>query len=764
MISIAVATSTATVIAPESFAQTFNQYQQNTNAPADDSNFTAILAFPYNTIEKNEDMIKKMNADMITFGPRLYPPNAWQDSNDTKKPDVYPKELVDALGTDQLYYFAGDVEWENNSNGRKIETSQGTWYAIQCAGKWVVNRKGGNKYMNAAQAANNVGADFYLGMPIPQRWEKESWLIDGSYRDVMRAFNEEYVKNYRSVVDGYYQMGEITLNASDSWQPFFDNFQDQFDAIKKHDPDAIVINSPYIRSSKKNDKSKVINDSVEGYKKLLSMSQGLNFILAPQDGLGTDTTALEKDNSQNHTATTEDVFRALSEVNKDRLFSNAENMRIEYTTGERDPNTGELLNGQSTNTTVERVKDQVAAVKNDVSGFIAYMWNHMNTPMNKISGIETLLDGGFGGLKEIAYKADDRFTVSDAYDISYEKISIEKPQSKKLSPIMKEGNHPANKASRTLYSGGKWKVEDGYSWVTIDQLGNININPNDKIKAGSYSPKVSVTFNDGSEQVIPLSITIKEDENAPTTSTPKKSTPVTSKKSTPKKSTPATSKKSTPKKSTPATSKKSTTDKTTNISSSAVDNSNVETPISSTAEPVPSDIEEDTTENTATSSMTEFFDVDNIANDETTNNTTKENTDTQEISNNDKVSNDIENVTSENPFEDANDKEGSLSENDSNNEKDTTDNNVTIKEKSNDSQKNEPVSQVKNNISRHTGSPVSHNAPIVQTPQYHNTVGTSMGSAIPETQKPPIVDTGGSVEKSLMKKIVDSIQSLGKIF
>ena len=751
MISIAVATSTATVIAPESFAQTFNQYQQNTNAPADDSNFTAILAFPYNTIEKNEDMIKKMNADMITFGPRLYPPNAWQDSNDTKKPDVYPKELVDALGTDQLYYFAGDVEWENNSNGRKIETSQGTWYAIQCAGKWVVNRKGGNKYMNAAQAANNVGADFYLGMPIPQRWEKESWLIDGSYRDVMRAFNEEYVKNYRSVVDGYYQMGEITLNASDSWQPFFDNFQDQFDAIKKHDPDAIVINSPYIRSSKKNDKSKVINDSVEGYKKLLSMSQGLNFILAPQDGLGTDTTALEKDNSQNHTATTEDVFRALSEVNKDRLFSNAENMRIEYTTGERDPNTGELLNGQSTNTTVERVKDQVAAVKNDVSGFIAYMWNHMNTPMNKISGIETLLDGGFGGLKEIAYKADDRFTVSDAYDISYEKISIEKPQSKKLSPIMKEGNHPANKASRTLYSGGKWKVEDGYSWVTIDQLGNININPNDKIKAGSYSPKVSVTFNDGSEQVIPLSITIKEDENAPTTSTPKKSTPVTSKKSTPKKSTPATS-------------KKSTTDKTTNISSSAVDNSNVETPISSTAEPVPSDIEEDTTENTATSSMTEFFDVDNIANDETTNNTTKENTDTQEISNNDKVSNDIENVTSENPFEDANDKEGSLSENDSNNEKDTTDNNVTIKEKSNDSQKNEPVSQVKNNISRHTGSPVSHNAPIVQTPQYHNTVGTSMGSAIPETQKPPIVDTGGSVEKSLMKKIVDSIQSLGKIF
>ena len=751
MISIAVATSTATVIAPESFAQTFNQYQQNTNAPADDSNFTAILAFPYNTIEKNEDMIKKMNADMITFGPRLYPPNAWQDSNDTKKPDVYPKELVDALGTDQLYYFAGDVEWENNSNGRKIETSQGTWYAIQCAGKWVVNRKGGNKYMNAAQAANNVGADFYLGMPIPQRWEKESWLIDGSYRDVMRAFNEEYVKNYRSVVDGYYQMGEITLNASDSWQPFFDNFQDQFDAIKKHDPDAIVINSPYIRSSKKNDKSKVINDSVEGYKKLLSMSQGLNFILAPQDGLGTDTTALEKDNSQNHTATTEDVFRALSEVNKDRLFSNAENMRIEYTTGERDPNTGELLNGQSTNTTVERVKDQVAAVKNDVSGFIAYMWNHMNTPMNKISGIETLLDGGFGGLKEIAYKADDRFTVSDAYDISYEKISIEKPQSKKLSPIMKEGNHPANKASRTLYSGGKWKVEDGYSWVTIDQLGNININPNDKIKAGSYSPKVSVTFNDGSEQVIPLSITIKEDENAPTTSTPKKSTP-------------ATSKKSTPKKSTPATSKKSTTDKTTNISSSAVDNSNVETPISSTAEPVPSDIEEDTTENTATSSMTEFFDVDNIANDETTNNTTKENTDTQEISNNDKVSNDIENVTSENPFEDANDKEGSLSENDSNNEKDTTDNNVTIKEKSNDSQKNEPVSQVKNNISRHTGSPVSHNAPIVQTPQYHNTVGTSMGSAIPETQKPPIVDTGGSVEKSLMKKIVDSIQSLGKIF
>lgn len=775
MISIAIASSTATVIAPESFAQTFNQYQQNTNAPADDSNFTAIFAFPHNTVKKNEDMIKNMNADMITFGPRIYPPDAWQEG---KKPDVYPKELVDALGTDQLYYFAGDVEWENNDNGRTIETSQGTWYAIQCAGKWVVNKKSGNKYMNAALAANNVGADFYLGMPIPQRWEKQTWLIDGSYRDVMRAFNEEYVKNYRSVVDGYYQMGEITLNASDSWQPFFDNFQDQFDAIKKHDPNAIVINSPYIRSSKKNDKSKVINDSVEGYKKLLSMSKGLNFILAPQDGLGTDTTALEKDNSQYHTATTEDVFRALAQVNKDRLFSNAENMRVEYTTGERDPDTGELLHGQSTNTTVDRVKDQVAAIKNDVSGFIAYMWNHMNTPMNKISGIETLLDGGFGGLKEIAYKADDRFTVSDAYDISYEKISVEKPQSKKLSPVMKEGNHPANKASRTLYSGGKWKIEDGYPWVTIDQLGNVSIKPTNTIKAGTYSPKVNVTFNDGSEQVIPLSITVEEDKSTPNTSTTKTTpTSKTSTTSTTKtaqnslttsktsqNSSTKTSTTNTTKNTTPTTSKQSTPDKITNISSSAVDNSNVETPISSTTEPVSSDMKEYNTTNTATSSMTEFSTVDNVTNDETTSDTTKENSDTQEISINDKISNDIESITSENSSEDTNDKEMSLNENVSNKENDTTDNNVITKKEPDDSQKKEPVSQIQNDISKHTGSPVSHNAPIVQTPQYHNTIGASSGSAIPGTQNPPIVDTGGSVEKSLMKKIVDSIQSLGKIF
>lgn len=789
IISIAIASSTATVIAPESFAQTFNQYQQNTNAPADDSNFTAIFAFPHNTVKKNEDMIKKMNADMITFGPRIYPPDAWQDSDDTKKPDVYPKELVDALGTDQLYYFAGDVEWENNSNGKEIETSQGTWYAIQCAGKWVVNKKSGNKYMNAALAANNVGADFYLGMPIPQRWEKQTWLIDGSYRDVMRAFNEEYVKNYRSVVDGYYQMGEITLNASDSWQPFFDNFQDQFDAIKKHDPDAIVINSPYIRDSKKNSKSKVINDSVEGYKKLLSMSQGLNFILAPQDGLGTDTTALGKDNSQVHNATAEDVFKALSEVNKDRLFSNAENMRVEYTTGERDPNTGELLNGQSTDTTVERVKDQIAAVKNDVSGFIAYMWNHMNTPMNKISGIETLLDGGFGGLKEIAYKADDRFTVSDAYNISYEKVSIEKPQSEKLSPIMKEGNDPANKASRTLYSGGKWKVEDGYPWVTIDQLGNVTIKPTNTIKSGAYSPKVSVTFNDGSEQVIPLSITIEEDKSTPTTSTTKTS-PTTSKTSqtssktttssatTSKKSSTTstsstkTSTTSTTKTATPTTSKQSTTNKTTDISSSIVESSDVDTPTSSTTTN-PSDVEETNTTD-ATTSSTGFSTVDNTIGDETitsTSNITEETSDRQENNTSNEVSSSMEN-TINNSFEDQPDEEISSSinvedeknrSNDNNVDK-SDDNNVITKNKSDGSQKKEPASQVQSNTSTRTGSPVSHNAPIVQTPQYHNTVGTSQGSDVPGTQNPPIVDTGGSVEKSLMKKIVDSIQSLGKAF
>lgn len=586
----------------------------------------------------------------------------------------------------------------------------------------------------------------------------------------MRAFNEEYVKNYRSVVDGYYQMGEITLNASDSWKPFFDNFQDQFDAIKKHDPDAIVINSPYIRSSKKNDKSKVINDSVEGYKKLLSMSKGLNFILAPQDGLGTDTTALEKDNSQYHTATTEDVFRALAQVNKDRLFSNAENMRVEYTTGERDPDTGELLNGQSTDTTVERVKDQVAAVKNDVSGFIAYMWNHMNTPMNKISGIETLLDGGFGGLKEIAYKADDRFTVSDAYNISYEKVSIEKPQSEKLSPIMKEGNDPANKASRTLYSGGKWKVEDGYPWVTIDQLGNVSIKPTNTIKAGAYSPKVSVTFNDGSEQVIPLSITVEEDKSTPTTSTTETS-PTTSKTTT---SSTKTSTTSTTKTATPTTSKQSTTNKTTDTSSSIVESSDVDTPTSFTTTTTnPSDVEEKNTTD-ATTSNTGFSTVDNAIGDETitsTSNITKDASDRQENNTSNEVSSSMENITN-NSFEDQPDK-GILSSinvedeknriNDNNVDK-SDDNNLIVKKESDDSQKKEPASQVQSNTSTRTGSPVSHNAPIVQTPQYHNTVGTSQGSVVPGIQNSPIVDTGGSVEKSLMKKIVDSIQSLGKIF
>lgn len=153
ILSLAVVSSIIIYATPESSAQTFNKYQDNSNAPADDSNFTTIFAFPYKTVKKNEEVIKKMNADMITFGPRIYPPNAWEDKG---RPD-YPQELIDALGTDQLYYFAGDVEWENNSNGKKIETSQGDWYAIKSAGKWVVNKKGSNKYMNAAQAANNVG-------------------------------------------------------------------------------------------------------------------------------------------------------------------------------------------------------------------------------------------------------------------------------------------------------------------------------------------------------------------------------------------------------------------------------------------------------------------------------------------------------------------------------------------------------------------------------------------------------------------------------
>ena len=603
ILSLALVSSTIVCTTPESSAQTFNQYQNNSNAPADDSNFTTIFAFPYKTVAKNEEMIRKMNSDMITFGPRIYPPNAWEDKG---KPD-YPQELIDTLGTDQLYYFAGDVEWENNPNGRLIKTSEGDWYAIKSAGKWVVNKKGSNKYMNAAQAANNVGADFYLGMPIPQRWEKQPWLIDGSYRDVMRSFNEEYVKNYRSVVDGYYQMGEITLNATSSWQPFFDNFEDQFEAIKKNDPDAIVINSPYIRSAKTNDKNKVINDSVEGYKKLLNMSKGLNFVLAPQDGLGTDTTALKKDNSTRHSVTTEEVFEALSKVNKDRLFSNTENMRVDFTDGKRDPNTGELLNGQSKITTVDRVKDQVAAVKNDVSGFIAFMWNHLNTPMTKVDGIEELLDGGFGGLKEISYKADDRFTVSDAYNISYDKSSVKQSESKKLSPVMKEGNDKSNKSSRYLYSGGKWEVENGYPWITVNQLGDITIKPTDKVKPGQYDPKVTVTFNDNSKQVVPLSINVsgttpKPTSDKPTTPKPTSDKPTSDKPTSDK---PTTSKPTSnkPTSDKPTTSKptsdKPTSDKPT-TSSSATDKPSVE---SSTSNDVSSTINNDN-KNDDTSSLT----------------------------------------------------------------------------------------------------------------------------------------------------------------
>lgn len=630
ILSLALVSSTIVCTTPESSAQTFNQYQNNSNAPADDSNFTTIFAFPYKTVAKNEEMIRKMNSDMITFGPRIYPPNAWEDKG---KPD-YPQELIDTLGTDQLYYFAGDVEWENNPNGRLIKTSEGDWYAIKSAGKWVVNKKGSNKYMNAAQAANNVGADFYLGMPIPQRWEKQLWLIDGSYRDVMRSFNEEYVKNYRSVVDGYYQMGEITLNATSSWQPFFDNFEDQFEAIKKNDPDAIVINSPYIRSAKTNDKNKVINDSVEGYKKLLNMSKGLNFVLAPQDGLGTDTTALKKDNSTRHSVTTEEVFEALSKVNKDRLFSNTENMRVDFTDGKRDPNTGELLNGQSKITTVDRVKDQVAAVKNDVSGFIAFMWNHLNTPMTKVDGIEELLDGGFGGLKEISYKADDRFTVSDAYNISYDKSSVKQSESKKLSPVMKEGNDKSNKSSRYLYSGGKWEVENGYPWITVNQLGDITIKPTDKVKPGQYDPKVTVTFNDNSKQVVPLSINVsgttpKPTSDKPTTPKPTSDKPTTSSPTADKPvDNPTTDKPTT---SSSATDKPSVESSTSDDVSSTINNDNKNDDTSSLTTTTTSS---DTTPTTKDTPTTIKEDVDSTS---TTSSSTQEDTDNTDNKNDDNL-------------------------------------------------------------------------------------------------------------------------------
>lgn len=296
--------------------------------------------------------------------------------------------------------------------------------------------------------------------------------------------------------------------------------------------------------------------------------------------------------------TTEEVFEALSKVNKDRLFSNTENMIPDFTDGKRDPNTGELLNGQRKISTVDRVKDQVSALKNDVSGFIAFMWNN-TTPMTKISGIEELLDGGFGGLKEISYKADDRFTVSDAYNISYDKSTIKQSESKKLSPVMKEGNDDSNKSSRYLYSGGKWEIENGYPWITVNQLGDITIKPTDKVKPGKYDPKVTVTFNDNSKQVVPLSINVsgtttsKSTSDKPTTPKPTSDKPTTSKPTTSK---PTTSKPTSNK----PTSDKSTTSKPTSdkpTSDKPVDNStddNPDNPIDNNDNPVDDPVDNNT--------------------------------------------------------------------------------------------------------------------------------------------------------------------------
>ena len=175
--------------------------------------------------------------------------------------------------------------------------------------------------------------------------------------------------------------------------------------VNKAAPGKITLMSPYL-TSRKNDNGECptgsgVSQYQAGMKKLLSYANGTNLLIIPQDGIGTDTTALKSDRSQRHCMTTEDAFSAMSKVSGNHLLVNLEAMNPGYKT----PTGGKVR----TPSNIKRFDQQNAATAPYVSGKISYMWNNVSNKqevgLKGMSGSEKYMGKGGGGIYKAAQKA-----------------------------------------------------------------------------------------------------------------------------------------------------------------------------------------------------------------------------------------------------------------------------------------------------------------------------------------------------------------------
>ena len=321
---------------------------------------TANFVFASNSVEKNAKMIRAMNADPITFGYRIKPARAGD----------YPKHVRKAIGSRKVYSYATGIQWVDglSKHDKKVDG-----FTIVDVGhkSVVVVRSDIDPQKTLVEAAKREKAQVFLGMPAPQQ---KSYLPDLSYKGVVDNFVVKYVTNYRTVgATGYYHHIEMPISGGSMWNGTRGLYAAHNQIVARIHPGAVTIIAPYLETRKAKHGATPAQ-SAAGAQKLMRTARGTQLFIAPQDGLGTDTTALRVDRSRRHVGTTEDHFAAMNKAIGNRLWATTEVMRP--------------AGGQNrTVTNAKRVGEQLSAVKRYTQGSIGFMWGG-ETGMRSVRGLD----------------------------------------------------------------------------------------------------------------------------------------------------------------------------------------------------------------------------------------------------------------------------------------------------------------------------------------------------------------------------------------